>query len=96
MIEPWVCAILGATILWARWSAAPQKRRLRSLIPFSDLLTDLHIDWRISYVIEFVLFVGLGSFFAVKIMGFSGCREAFSGGLGWTGLLAQVKPADKV
>lgn len=95
MIEPWACAGLGAMILWARWSVDPRKKRLKSLIPFADLLTKLRVDWRVAYVIEFVLFVAIGSFVAVRVMGFTGCREAFSGGLGWTGLLVQVAPAHK-
>jgi hypothetical protein len=82
-------------ILWARWSVDPRKKRLKSLIPFSDLLTKLEIDWRIAYIVEFMLFVAIGSFVAVKVMGFTGCREAFSGGLGRTGLLVQIEPAQK-
>lgn len=78
-----IYAALGATLFWSKWG----RERLRAYY-LSELVEILVKDERARIAIELVLFVTIGCLVAVGIVRPQNIPQAFTAGLGWTGLVA--------
>jgi hypothetical protein len=84
----WGFAAVGATVLYSTWG----RRKLRPYL-LSDLIDTLPISENLRVWIEFVVFIGIGTVVAVALTRPSNQAQAFSAGLGWTGLV--VRPTER-
>jgi hypothetical protein len=82
------CAAVGSFLMWARWS----KKNQLAFWRISELLRRRFGNTLRCDVAEVTMFVAFGVFVALAIVGVENCRQAFSAGLGWTGIVAQVTP----
>jgi hypothetical protein len=81
--ENTIAAAVGAIILYGNWGKG--KLRPHILAPIVDAL-HLPEQWR--KVVEFCVFIALGTYIAVRITHPVNEFQAFSAGLGWTGFAA--------
>ena len=81
---------LGASLFWSKWG----REKLKAYY-MSDLIELLVKDERARLVIEFVLFVAIGCLVAIGIVRPQNIPQAFTAGLGWTGLVAHHRSGVK-
>lgn len=74
---------LGAGLFWAKWG----REKLKAYY-LSDMIEMFVEDERWRAAIEFVLFLAIGCFVAIGIVKPHSAPQAFTAGLGWTGLVA--------
>lgn len=77
-------AFLGAGLLYMQWG----RSKLRAYA-FSDLLDTFDLTESVRYRTELVIFVLVGTIVALGIARPSTMAQAFSAGLGWTGIAAR-------
>jgi len=77
-------AFLGAGLLYMQWG----RSKLRAYA-FSDLLDTFNLTENVRYRMELVIFVLVGTIVALGIARPSTVAQAFSAGLGWTGIAAK-------
>ena len=77
-------AFLGAGLLYMRWG----RSRLRAFA-FSDFLDTFDLDDRWRVRLEMFVFIIVGTFVAIGVTQPSSVPQAFTAGLGWTGLVAK-------
>ena len=85
-----LCATAGAALLYSTWG-----RDKLSAFLFSDLLDAFHMDPRLRVSIELLIFIGFGTFIAVAVTAPNNPGQAFSAGMGWTGIAARPKYTKK-
>lgn len=83
-----VSAAAGAIILYSTWG----RQKLRAFL-LADLIDVLNLPIRIRVCIEFLVFIAFGTFIAVHVVQPSTPGQAFSAGMGWTGLAARPEGA---
>jgi hypothetical protein len=82
-------AAMGTFLLWARWTT----RNRLTFWRLSDALRRWFGKSVACEIIELGAFLAFGVFVALVVVGVETSRQAFSAGLGWTGLVAQVSPS---
>ncbi len=80
-----IFSAIGAAIFWGRWG----KNKLRPFF-LADFIDLLPANEKTKDLISFLLFVALGCVVTVGVVQPTNVPQAFSGGLGWTGLAGQV------
>lgn len=78
-----ICAAIGSLILWAKLG---EKQKL-TVYGLGKLWNLLGIAGRKRDVVELLCFIFMGVFVGMLFTEPSNVRQAFSAGLGWTGLL---------
>ena len=74
---------LGAALFWSKWG----REKLRAYY-LSGLVEMLIKDERARTITEFLLFIAIGCVVAIGIVKPQNAPQAFTAGLGWTGLVA--------
>ncbi len=82
-IENTIAAAVGAIILYGNWGRG--KLRPHILAPIIDALP---LPEQGRKIVEFCVFIALGTYIAVRITHPVNEFQAFSAGLGWTGFAA--------
>ncbi len=82
--SPGFCSAMGALALWLRFSVRSRITFWR-LRPLLERLLGRSV-W--CDVLELAIFVSFGAFIAVEVTGANTCLQAFTAGLGWTGLIS--------
>ncbi len=77
---------LGATISYSKWG-----RKKLKVYYLSDLLDVFVIAPKSRLLLEFAIFVFIGCAISIGIVHPQNAAQAFSAGLGWTGLVGKVK-----
>ena len=77
-------ALLGAGILYMQWG----RSELRPYA-FSDLLDTFDLDENVRCRLELLIFVVIGTIVAIGLTKPINVQQAFSAGLGWTGIAAR-------
>ena len=77
-------AFLGAGLLYMHWG----REKLRAYA-FSDLLDTFDFDENVRIRVEMIVFVLVGTVLAMGLTSPNSMPQAFSAGLGWTGLAAK-------
>lgn len=75
---------VGVIVLWSKMG----RKRIKTYA-LSRLIKVLGFSDRPAIVLEFLVFVGLGTVVAVAIVQPTNAQQAFAAGLGWTGLLTK-------
>jgi hypothetical protein len=78
------CAFLGAGLLYMQWGRSKLKA-----YAFEHLLDMFEMNERTHIRFAFLIFVVFGTFVAMLFAQPSTGMQAFSAGLGWTGLVAK-------
>ncbi len=93
LLQLWhgACAVAGAGLLWLRWS----KKNHLAFWRVSTLLRQWIGAGFKADALEFLIFVGFGTFISLAVIEADTCGEAFSAGVGWTALTAQVTLGQK-
>ncbi len=83
-----ISTVIGCMVLWAK--EGPGKVRAYALSNVID-----HLPWseNTRYLIQFLVFVSVGTFASLVLVGPSTARQAFAAGLGCTAAL--TRPAKK-
>jgi hypothetical protein len=81
---------LGATLFWSKWG----REKLKAYF-LSELIEMFVKSDRARMVIELIVFVSLGCLVGIGIVRPQNIPQAFSAGLGWTGLVAHHRSAVK-
>ena len=81
--ENTIAAVVGAIVLYGKMGRG--KVRPHLVAPLIDLL---HLPTRWRQFIEFCLFIAFGTYIAMRITHPGNELQAFSAGLGWTGIAA--------
>lgn len=79
-------AAMGSALFYSRWG----RKKLKVYL-LSDLLDVFQLSEKARVIIEFVIFVGFGCAVSIGIVHPQNAAQAFSAGLGWTGLAARPK-----
>lgn len=79
-----IFACLGAGLFYMQWGRA----KLRAFV-FSDFFDLFDLDERVRARLEFAVFVAVGTAIAIGIAKPINVQQAFSAGLGWTGVAAK-------
>lgn len=77
-------ACIGAGLFYMQWG----RSNLRAY-QLSDFLDTFRMEDHVRYRVELLIFVVLGTLIAMGIAKPSNVQQAFSAGLGWTGLAAK-------
>jgi hypothetical protein len=80
-------AFLGAGLFYMQWGRS-------HLRPFAlgDLLDTFNLSEKLRYRVEMLVFVVIGTIIALGIAKPVNVSQAFSAGLGWTGVAARPAP----
>ena len=79
---------IGATVFWGKWG----RTNLRAYI-LSDIVAALPVGYRLQHVIEFSLFIALGTLVAIGVTNPTNAAQALVAGFGWTGFFSSATPA---
>ena len=77
-------AFLGAGLLYMQWGRTKLK-----IFAFSDFLDTIDMSEKVRIRFEMIVFMVIGTVVAIGLTSPSTAPQAFSAGLGWTGLAAK-------
>lgn len=82
-----LCTAIGALVLWTKLG---DRQRL-TVYGFGKLWNLIGIEGKARDVLELISFIVLGTFVAMLFTEPNNVRQAFSAGLGWTGMLTTYR-----
>lgn len=83
-------ACIGAGLFYMQWG----RSKLRAY-QLSDLLDTFKLEDNVRYRLELLIFISLGTIIAMGLAKPSNVQQAFSAGIGWTGLAARPEEPGK-
>jgi hypothetical protein len=81
-------ASIGAGLFYMQWG----RSNLRAF-QLSDFLDTFNLEVNTRHRLELLIFVAIGTVIAMGVAKPANVQQAFSAGLGWTGLAAKPGPA---